>query len=139
MEMEINVIQKNKGGYKMVPGRQVQILEVLKGMKQENPDFKVLAVVSPDGLPMSSLLPEGAEEDRIAAISATLSALAEKASNELEMGKLEQTLVKGDDGYILVTNIKDAAALLAVTDKNAKLGMVMFSIKEGIREIEKIL
>ncbi len=123
----------------MVPGRQAQILEVLKEMKQVNPNFTALAVVTPDGLPMSSLLPEGIEEDRVAAISATLSSLAERASNELRMGKLEQTYAKGENGYILVMSIKGVATLLAVTDKNAKLGMVMFNMKEGIQKIEKIL
>ena len=123
----------------MVPGRQAQILEVLKEMKKENPNFAALAVVTPDGLPMSSLLPDDVEEDRVAAISATLSSLAERASNELKMGKLEQTYAKGENGYILVMSIKGVATLLAVTDKNAKLGMVMFNMKEGIRKIEKIL
>lgn len=123
----------------MVPGRQAQILEVLREMKQENPDFTALAVVTPDGLPMASLLPEDIEEDRVAAISATLSSLAERASNELKMGKLEQTYAKGENGYILVTSIKDVATLLAVTNNKAKLGMVMFNMKEGIQKIEKIL
>jgi predicted regulator of Ras-like GTPase activity (Roadblock/LC7/MglB family) len=123
----------------MVPGKPAQILEVLRKMKQENPDLEALAVVSLDGLPISSLLPEGAEEDRIAALSATILSLGERASEELKKGKLEQTYVKGTDGYILVTGIKDLAALLVVTNKNAKLGMVMLSIKKGIGEIEGIL
>ncbi len=123
----------------MVPGKPAQILEVLRKMKQENPDLEALAVVSLDGLPISSLLPEGAEEDRIAALSATILSLGERASEELKKGKLEQTYVKGADGYILVTGIKDLAALLVVTDKSAKLGMVMLSIKKGITEIEEIL
>ncbi len=123
----------------MVSGKPAQILEVLRKMKQENPDLEALAVVSLDGLPISSLLPEGAEEDRIAALSATILSLGERASEELKKGKLEQTYVKGTDGYILVTGIKDLAALLVVTNKNAKLGMVMLSIKKGIGEIEGIL
>ncbi len=123
----------------MVPGKPEQILEVLKKLKQENPDLEALAVVSLDGLPISSLLPEGAEEDRIAALSATILSLGERASEELKKGKLEQAYVKGNDGYILVTGIKDLAALLVVTDKAAKLGMVMLSIKKGIGEIEGIL
>jgi len=123
----------------MVPRKDLQILDVLKGMKQENPSFKALVLVSPDGFPISSLLPDDIEEDRVAAISATLSSLAEKVSGELKMGKLEQTLVKGTEGDILVTNVKDVAVLLAVTDKNAKLGVTMFAIKEGITALEKIV
>lgn len=123
----------------MIPGKPAQILEVLRKVKQENPDLEALAVVSLDGLPISSLLPEGAEEDRIAALSATILSLGERASEELKKGKLEQAYVKGADGYVLVTGIKDLAALLVVTNKNAKLGMVMLSIKKGISEIEGIL
>ena len=123
----------------MVPRKDLQILDVLKGMKQENPSFKALVLVSPDGFPISSLLPDDIEEDRVAAISATLSSLAEKVSGELKMGKLEQTLVKGAEGDILVTNVKDVAVLLAVTDKNAKLGVTMFAIKEGITALGKIV
>ena len=123
----------------MVPGKPEQILNALRQMKQENPDLEALAVVSLDGLPISSLLPEGAEEDRIAALSATILALGERASEELKKGKLEQAYVKGSDGYAIVTGIKNLAALLVVTDKNAKLGMVMLSIRKGIEQIAEIL
>ncbi len=123
----------------MVPGKPTQILETLRAMKQDNPDLEALAVVSLDGLPISSLLPEDAEEDRIAALSATILSLGERASEELKKGKLEQAYVKGSEGYVLVTGIKDLAALLVVTNRNAKLGMVMLSVRKGISEIEKIL
>jgi len=123
----------------MVPGKPEQILNALRQMKQENPDLEALAVVSLDGLPISSLLPEGAEEDRIAALSATILALGERASEELKKGKLEQAYVKGSEGYAIVTGIKNLAALLVVTDKNAKLGMVMLSIRKGIEQIAEIL
>ncbi len=123
----------------MVPGKPEQILNALRQMKQENPDLEALAVVSLDGLPISSLLPEGAEEDRIAALSATILALGERASEELKKGKLEQAYVKGSEGYAIVTGIKNLAALLVVTDKNAKLGMVMLSIRKGVEKIAETL
>ncbi len=123
----------------MIPGKSSQILEALKVVKQDDPNIEALAVVSFDGLPISSLLPDGSEEDRIAALSATILSLGERASEELKKGTLEQTYVKGTDGYILVTSIKNLAALLVVTNKNAKLGLVMLSVKKGISEIEKVL
>ncbi len=123
----------------MIPGKPAQILEVLRTIKQDDPDIEALAVVSLDGLPISSLLPDGAEEDRIAALSATILSLGERASEELKKGKLEQAYVKGEDGYALVTGIKDLAALLVVTNKSAKLGLIMLSIRKGISEIEKVL
>ncbi len=122
-----------------IEGKPAQILEVLKKIKAENPDIEALSVVSLDGLPISSLLPEGAEEDRIAALSATILSLGERAAEELKKGTLEQAYVKGASGYVIVQSVKNMAALMIVTNSSAKLGMVMLSIKEGLQDISRII
>ncbi len=122
-----------------IEGKPAQILEVLKKMKAENPDIEALSVVSLDGLPISSLLPERAEEDRIAALSATILSLGERAAEELKKGTLEQAYVKGANGYVIVQSVKNIAALMIVTNDKAKLGMVMLSVKKGLQEISQII
>ncbi len=122
-----------------IEGKPTQILEVLKKMKSENPDIEALSVVSLDGLPISSLLPEEAEEDRIAALSATILSLGERSAEELKKGTLEQAYVKGTDGYVIVQSVKNIAALMVVTNNKAKLGMVMLSVKKGLQEISQII
>jgi len=112
--------------------------EILRRMKDEDPDLEALVLVSLDGLPIASLLPPDSEEDRIAALSATIIALGERASEELKKGAIEQAYVKSESGYIITTGIKDLAALMVVTNKEAKLGMALFSIRKGIQEIEKL-
>jgi hypothetical protein len=74
----------------VVEGKQAQITEVLKQLKADNPDVEALSVVSLDGLPIASLLPPDAEEDRVAAMSAAILALGERALDELKKGTLEQ-------------------------------------------------
>lgn len=123
----------------MIRGKPEQITEVLNQLKSDDPDIEALAVVSLDGLPIASLLPYGAEEDRIAAMSAAILALGERALAELKKGNLEQAYVKGEFGYVITTGIKNIAALMVVTNKDAKLGMVMFTIKKGVEEISKLL
>jgi len=123
----------------MISSKPAQIIEILKLMKSDNPDIEALAVVSLDGLPIASLLPSDTEEDRVAALSATVLALGERTSEELGKGLLEQAYVKGENGYIITTGIKNLAALMVVTNKDSKLGMALYSIKRGIQEIEKIL
>jgi len=123
----------------MVEGKPAQITEILKQLKSENPDVEALAVVSLDGLPIASLLPPDAEEDRVAAMSAAILALGERALDELRKGSLEQAYVKGEFGYVITTGIKNLAALMVVTNKDAKLGMVMLTIKKGIEELSKII
>ena len=123
----------------MVEGKPAQIVEVLKQLKQDNPDIEALAVVSLDGLPIASLLPPDAEEDRVAAMSAAILALGERALDELRKGSLEQAYVKGELGYVITTGIKNLAALMVVTNKEAKLGMAMLTNKKGIEELTKLI
>ncbi len=123
----------------MITSKPAQIIEILKTMRSENPDLEALAVVSLDGLPIASLLPTEAEEDRVAALSATILSLGERAAQELNKGALEQAYAKGERGYIITTGIKNIAALMVVTNRESKLGMTLFSIKRGIQEIEKVL
>ncbi|BAL81055.1 roadblock/LC7 domain-containing protein [Caldisericum exile] len=123
----------------MVEGKPAQIVEVLRQLKQENPDVEALSVVSLDGLPIASLLPPDAEEDRVAAMSAAILALGERALDELKKGTLEQAYVKGEFGYVITTGIKNLAALMVVTNREAKLGMVMLTIKKGVEELSKLI
>jgi hypothetical protein len=108
-------------------------------LKADNPDVEALAVVSLDGLPIASLLPPDAEEDRVAAMSAAILALGERALDELKKGTLEQAYVKGEFGYVITTGIKNLAALMVVTNNEAKLGMVMLTIKKGVDELSKLI
>jgi predicted regulator of Ras-like GTPase activity (Roadblock/LC7/MglB family) len=47
--------------------------------------------------------------------------------------------VKGEFGYVITTGIKNLAALMVVTNKEAKLGMVMLTIKKGVDELSKLI
>ena len=120
-------------------GQKEEILKVLIELHNENPDLVNLGVVSLDGLPIAAVLSEGMEEDRTAALSATILSLGERATAELKKGMLEQAYVKGDNGYVIVTGIKNIAALYVTATKYAKLGLVMLSIKKGIERLSQIL
>ena len=97
------------------------------------------SLVSMDGLPISSILPPGAEEDKVAAMSAALLSLGEKVVEELKKGKLEQITIKGDHGYIVITGIKEDAVLTTLTSEEAKLGLIYMEIKKAKEKLESIL
>jgi len=120
-------------------GKQEQIMAILQQLKSEDLNVEALSVVSLDGLPIASLLPHDAEENRVAAMSAAILALGERALAELKKGALEQAYVKGEFGYVITTGIKNLAVLMVVTNKEAKLGMLMLTIKKGIEELEKVI
>jgi len=97
------------------------------------------SLVSMDGLPISSILPPGAEEDKVAAMSAALLSLSERVVEELKKGKLEQITIKGDHGYIVITGIKEDAVLTTLTSEEAKLGLIYMEIKKAKEKLESIL
>ena len=97
------------------------------------------ALISPDGLPLATNLPESMDEERVAAISAAMLSLAERISNELERGDVERVFVEGDLGYGILTNCGEDAVLLVLASKAAKQGMLLLAIKKTIAGLKQVL
>ncbi len=96
-------------------------------------------LVSPDGLAIASVLPEGIDEDRVAAMGAAILSLGERVTTELSKGTLEQLYVKGSKGYMIFTGISDLAVLGILAPSNAKLGLLLMEIKRAAKQIEESL
>ena len=76
-------------------GRSGRLESVLASLLATAPELEAAAVVSFDGLPMASALPEGMDEDRVAAMSAALLSLGDRAAQGLGRGDLSQVYVEG--------------------------------------------
>ena len=104
-----------------------------------SPDVEAAAIVSADGLPMASALPPDVEEDRLAAMSAALLTLGERAADGLGKGDLAQVFVEGEDGYVVLMAAGHDAVLVAVTSKGTKVGLVLFEMRKAAADVEKIM
>jgi predicted regulator of Ras-like GTPase activity (Roadblock/LC7/MglB family) len=102
-------------------------------------EVEAAAVVSPDGLPMASALPPEVEEDRLAAMSASLLTLGERAAHTLNRGELSQVLVEGERGYVLLMAAGPSAVLVAVTSHDAKVGLVLFEMRNAVESIAAVM
>ena len=115
------------------------MIGVLKDLEAATPDIEASAVVSDDGFIIASVLPQDIDEDRVGAMSATMLALGERAASELERGELEQTFVKGKNGYVIMSFVGESAVLTAIASKDAKLGLVFLEMKRAAEELIKSL
>ena len=88
---------------------------------------------------MDSLLPAGMDEDRVGAMSAAILSLGDRTADELARGTLEQVLIKGDSGYILMTHAGEEAVVTVMAKKEAKLGLIFLDVKRAADGIAKIL
>ena len=102
-------------------------------------EVEAAAVVSADGLPMASALPPHVEEDRLAAMSAALLTLGDRAADELGKNKLEQVFVEGRDGYVILMSAGPHAVLVSVAAKGAKVGLVLFEMRRAASTIAGVM
>jgi hypothetical protein len=52
---------------------------------------------------------------------------------------LEQVLIKGDHGYILMTHAGHEAVVTVLAKPNARLGLIFLDVKRAAESIAKIL
>lgn len=102
-------------------------------------EVEAAAIVSADGLPMASALPPHVEEDRLAAMSAALLTLGERAATGLGKGELAQVFVEGVSGYVVLMSAGHNAVLVAVTDKGAKVGLVLFEMRRIAARVSAVM
>ena len=111
----------------------------LHALLSQTPEIEAAAVVSFDGLPMASALPASMDEDRVAAMSAALLSLGERAAQGLGRGELSQVYVEGDDGTVFLVSADDEAVLVAVAAKGAKVGLMLFEARRAASVVARVL
>ena len=111
----------------------------IHALLSQTPEIEAAAVVSFDGLPMASALPPSMDEDRVAAMSAALLALGERAAQGLGRGELSQVYIEGDAGTVFLISADDEAVLVAVAVKGAKVGMMLYEVKRAAAVVADVL
>ncbi len=123
----------------MSKNRSQLMVERLRNMQASASDIEASAVVSVDGLIMASALQQGAEEDRVSAMSAAMLSLGERISAELGRGVLEQVYIKGSKGFIVLIAVGDEAVLTALARQEGKLGLVFLEMRRAAEDLVKLV
>lgn len=108
---------------------------ILKRLNSTSSEIQASAVMTRDGHTLASVLGESVNSIRLGAMCATLLSLGEKASLELNRGKLRQILIQGEEGYVLLLRIGEKAVLAVVSQPGANLGMLLVEARRTAGEI----
>ena len=119
--------------------RAARLDRILHDLLHETPGIDAAAVVSFDGLPMASALPAGMDEDRVAAMSAALLSLAERAAQGLGRGDLSQVYLEGEHGAVFLVSAQDEGVLVAVSAPGAKVGLMLFEVRLAAARVGEVL
>jgi uncharacterized protein len=116
-----------------------KIQDVLRNLRAVSPDIVGSAVVSVDGFIIASLLPNDIDEELVSGMAAALLGVGERIANELMGGTMEQTYVRGRQGYVILNAVGQDALCIVLTTAEAKLGLVFLDVKRRVVELTKIL
>lgn len=123
----------------MAKTRNQRIVDRLLVLHSSSPDIVASALVSVDGLAIASALPDGVEEDRVAAMSAAMLSLGERIAAELGRGSLEQVYIKGLQGYVILMSVGEEAVLTGLAQEQAKLGLIFLDMRRATEDLKKLL
>ena len=113
--------------------------DTLQNFVTSTPDVQGVALVSPDGLSLASVLPAQMDEERTAAMSASILSLGERIGGELARGNVERIVVGGEKGYSVLVGCGSEAVLLVLANSTAKQGLLFLEIKRVVMQIVKLL
>jgi predicted regulator of Ras-like GTPase activity (Roadblock/LC7/MglB family) len=113
-----------------------ELEEQLASLRHHSPVITGSLLVSYDGLPIASDLPNALEEDRAAARSASILVLAERVAQELRRGGLSQICLNGEDGHVVITTVTHDTSLAVLCTSEARIPMVLLEVQycvDGLR------
>jgi predicted regulator of Ras-like GTPase activity (Roadblock/LC7/MglB family) len=113
--------------------------DILQNFVANTADVQGAALVSPDGIALASVLSGNMDEERTAALSASMLSLGERIGRELACGNVERIVVDGDKGYSVVVGCSSDAVLLVLANADAKQGLLFLEIKQAVNRIAPLL
>ena len=114
------------------------ITQLLKKMELSS-GLTASAVISREGLPITSAMPSDVNEEIIGAMTAAMLSLGERAVDELTRGNLEQLFVKGNEGYLVIMAAGPSAVLVALAPDGALLGLIFLDMKRTAQQVSELL
>lgn len=108
---------------------------ILQDLHASSSDILASALVSNDGLPIAFRLPEDVEPDRVGGMTAAMFSLGGRAAREMKVGKMQQVMVQGDDGLIVLIQASAESSLIITAKQEAKLGLVLLNARQAVKQI----
>ena len=114
--------------------------EALDNLLANSTDIVGAAIVGIDGLVISANVPvAGVDEALVGAAAAAIAGLSKRSVQQLKRGDFSQTLIRGDDGYIIVSMVDERNVFVGLTPANVNLGMVFVETREVVEELASIM
>ncbi len=118
-----------------------EIEKILESLTESVEEIEAAVVVGVDGLPIAAKLPEEYDETLLAAMSAALLTVGERAASDLGKGALSQVFAQGSTGAVIMVAAGPDSVLMVSTNTEtlAGLGLVFINMERAAKKIAKKL
>ena len=121
-------------------GLREDIGSLLKELLERAPgDVNGVAVLRPDGLMISSALPSGTDEKRVAAMAAAMVGTSQRTCDELERGDLNQVVIDGAIGKAILSYAGKKAVLAALCPGEVNLGLALLELERTALKVKEVM
>jgi len=112
--------------------------EVLTDLKRTG-DIEVSAIISRDGVLVTSDIPKSVYTEAFAAMSASMVGSAEAAIAELRKGVPDRTIVESKKGKVIAIGAGSKALLVVMTSPEVELGLILIEMEKAANKIRELL
>lgn len=121
--------------------REASLVKVLEDLRSLSGEVDAGYVVSSDGRLLASTFKDAPEVDRerVGAMISALAGLSERRARERGHERAEQVRVRAPEGYVLLTGLSGGSALAATTGPEARVGLVLYDMRNARAEAERAL
>ena len=113
-----------------------EIAAVLDDLHAACHDIVLSIVVTQDGFTLATKgRIEAADGERVGALSSGLLDLCRKTARELHHGEMEQVLLRGNEGYLLLRLAGPRAMLSVISRPDANIGMVLLDSERAAESV----
>lgn len=112
---------------------------VVGDLRALSSDIESCAVLGEDGKLLYSSHGEGADRERVTAMLAALSGIADRTARQSGKERASRLRVKTDLGHLLLVRLAGGGTLAATTGPEARVGLVLYDMKNVSGEVEKAM
>ncbi len=113
--------------------------ELLKDIMDNVEGVKAAQLTADTGQPLASILPPTTDDMRLAAMTAALCSLSERAIGEMGLGEFEQSYIQAKKGYLLILHAGEDQVLTVSTTKDVKLAPILYKHYKHLEEGDEIV
>ena len=116
-----------------------QIHNILTKLKAGHDGVQGCLLVTAQGLPIDSATDGSTDEDLISAMTAAISSVSERVTQELGKGKINNISILSDGGYIILLDIASRAVLTVLAKTDANLGLILLLAKKSCNQLTELI